>query len=45
MPLDSMIDIALTLNDAGFLEEFLGEMKFALSNFLSNKDLSISYES
>ena len=28
-----------------FWRSFLGEMKFALSNFLSNKDLSISYES
>ena len=33
-----------TLKEAGFWEVFCGEMKFVLSNFLSNEDLSISYE-
>ena len=34
----------LTLKLAGFWEAIFGEMKFAVSNFLSNEDLSISYE-
>ena len=35
----------LTLKDAGFWEVFFGEMKFVLSNFLSNEDLSTYYVS
>ena len=35
----------LTLKLKGFWEVSFREMKFALSNFLSNEDLSISYES
>jgi hypothetical protein len=35
----------LTLKLAGFWEAFFVEMKFAVSNFLSNEDLSILYES
>ena len=35
----------LTLKNAGFLEVFYRRNDFVLSNFLSNEDLSISYES
>ena len=39
------VSFIINPNEPAFGKVFFGERKFVLSNFLSNEDLSISYES